>query len=352
MLVDWITAKLPYTVCPAFPWRDLMGSTDRIQRFNPATGAITWEKTAWESIRSDSHGVTFRFSADALFVQGSPARSEGDGCNVFGGQAAQSLDLIRCLQIMIAHVGRALGTPLPHAELWHVTRVDVTANLALPSLPDVRVALRTLRDVEGGRYRVSQLAGDTVYWSHSSKLRSGKAYAKGPHLRHLNKLADPGEEKYTEDKIGLADRLLRLELKLGSQFFRELSTRFDLGSWRDISPDFLREQWSGYFARMVGSESVDMNTDLLEKLLALVDAGVIPTKGQARAAYGLWMLIQSVGWEASKAATSKPSWYRNLGHLRAAGLGDADFSAGSVVTLRRKSLLLEPVTCWEDLRAA
>lgn len=351
MLCDWVTVKLSYADFPMVDWRALLGTSDRIQRYNPATGEVSWEKSAWESIRSDSHGVTYRFGADCLWVQGSPARAEGDGCNVFGGVVSQSLDLMACAQLMISHVSVALDTALPPAKFWRISRADITGNLALPSLPDVRVALKTLRGVEGGRYKVSNMAGDTVYWSSASKLRSGKAYAKGPHLRHLNKVSDQSSQSYTDDKIALADRLLRLELKLGSQFWRELEQRHDISHWSLVSSEFLVAQWSSYFSRMLGSGCIDMSTPILDKLLELVPFQ-IPSEGQARAAYGLWLMIQSVGWESAHFATSKPTWYRNLKHLRAAGLGDADFSSGSVVSLRRHILVLEPVTSWELLRAA
>ena len=76
---------------------------------------------------------------------------------------------------MVAFASTHLGIWLPdHPEVWIVSRADITQNIMLDSLSDVRVALRYLRECEGGRYRVSQQAGDTVYWSHRSRLRKGR----------------------------------------------------------------------------------------------------------------------------------------------------------------------------------
>jgi II/X family phage/plasmid replication protein len=174
---------------------------ERIQRYDVATGEVRWETQAWDSMRSDSHGVAFQVGSDRLRFQGSPARAIADGNAVFGAGAAGALDVAGCVQAMGAVLGPGLDIALPGVECFNVTRVDVTQNILLSALADVRAALAILRNCEGGRYRVNQPAGDTVYWSKGSSLRSGKAYAKGPHLRHLMKQRDYGGRRYTGEEI-------------------------------------------------------------------------------------------------------------------------------------------------------
>ena len=176
------------------------------------------------------------------------------------------------------------------------------ANLLLDSLEDVREALRILRDVEGGRYRVSQQAGDTVYWSHRSRLRSGKAYAKGPHLDYqMRKNREYGGREYQLSDVQLANRLLRLELKLGAQLLREDR----LGkAWHELTSGDLYEQWNDYFGRMIGDSEMMKDADLKKKVIEAA-----PTEGQGKAAYGCWTLIKSEGWERAKDMCTKRTWY-------------------------------------------
>jgi hypothetical protein len=76
------------------------------------------------------------------------------------------------------------------------------------------------------------------------------------------------------------------------------------------------------------------------------------TEGQAKAAIGCWALIKAYGWEkAREMSGSKCTWYRNLKVLRAAGLSDADLSAGNVVPFRRPLIQCQQVESWDELMA-
>jgi II/X family phage/plasmid replication protein len=317
-------------------------------RYSNATGEVVWESQAWDSIRSDSHSLSFRVGSDAVWMQGSPARVIGDGCAVFGSGASSALDLVGCVdrmrQFLIGVLARELGVvvDLPGARYWLISRVDVTGNLLLPDLAAVRSALTVLRGCEGGRYRVSQQAGDSVYWSHRSRRKSGKAYAKGPHLEYLQRRRAYEGRRYNATELALASRLLRLELKLGAQFWREQVGKH----WSLVTPAELREQWEEYFGRMIGGAEVT-EASIKERVHALAK-----TDGQARSALGTWALIQGHGWEAARELVSRPTWYRHLKLLREAGLSDADLSAGQVVFLRRRVIEYREVASWPELRAA
>ncbi len=356
MLIDWVTARIPLECLDAWTLESVRQLGDRVCRYDPATGVVKYETTAWDSIRSDSHQISVRAGATDLWIQGSPARITGDGCAVFGSGPSSALNLPGCVDAMRRFVqlgmrsehaiGCSFNLP-PDLSLWKVSRVDVTGNLLLSSLDDVRAALKILRDCEGGRYRVSAQAGDTVYWSAKSKLRAGKAYAKGPHLQYLEtrniKKSLAGNHvyrKYTQEEIEAANRLLRLELKLGREFW----ARHD---WKTFSRESLFNQWNDYFSRMIGDSEMNVETDLKARLLQ-----VSPTDGQGKAAHGCWLLIQSEGWEVARNSFSARTWYRHLKLLRAAGLGDADLSAGRVVPLRRRVFESRLIHSWPELKAA
>jgi len=343
VLIDWVTARVPLDGLSEQVRQAVAVIGDRIVRFCPRTGEQRWETSAWDSIRSDTHQVVVRVGAD-LWMQGSPARVCGDGDAVFGAGVSAALDLVGCVDAMRRFLSHQLGVVLPPAERWIVTRVDVTGNLLLPDLRTVRDALRVLRDVEGGRYRVSAQAGDTVYWCARSKLRAGKAYAKGPHLRHLMRQRGYDGRQYTPQEIAAADRLLRLELRLGREFWAR-------NVWKGFSAEQLRAQWLEYFGRMAGETEVTEDTDLQARIF---DAAreLCLTEGRARAAWGMWCQIQAQGWERAREMVHKSTWSRNLKVLRAAGLRDGDISSGRVIPMRLRVMDAALVTSWSDLRAA
>ncbi len=347
MLIDWITARIQLAGLLAEQVREIQRRQDLVVRFT-GEGEVVWATNAWDSIRSDSHKLSIRVSSDCLWMQGSPARIIGDADNVFSSGPSAALDLLACVQRMACFVSAALQIDLPlNPENYRVSRVDVTQNLELDSLEAVRVALSILRNCEGGRYRVSQQAGDTVYWSHKSRLRSGKAYAKGPHLLYAMKKREQHTRQYTPEEIHAASRLLRLELKLGAQYWRERAGK----PWYDITPADLETEWKNYFERMIGGAEVKQDTDIYKRILAVVDTDKDgkPKETLARSAYGTWSLIKSESWERAKSMYAKSTWYRNLKILRNAGLSDADISAGNVVQLRRKIIECRAVNTWSDI---
>lgn len=357
MLIDWVSLKCSSKYFEEEVLRAYQATQDRLLKI-AGDGSIVWEVATWESVRSDSHQVAFQVTNDYIRIQGSPARIINDGDNVFSSGAASALDLVGCFHRFINFVSQHTKIPLPsNPEYWVVTRVDVTCNLHLGSLPAVRQALSILRGCEGGRYRVSQTAGDTVYWSKNSRLRKAKAYAKGEELLHKMRMLgktqidQPITRFYTPEEIHLAKGLLRLELTLGSQFWRRLKTNHSL-HWYDIKPDFLMNEWKTYFNRMIGGADMAISENIYDRILKIVD---LDSKGkpkttQAKAAYSLWNLIVTNGWQAARDMTADRTWYRNIALLRKAGLSDADLSTGKIVQLRQKVIEAQPVHSWAELK--
>lgn len=355
MMIDWLSLKLAVTEEFEGLVKEYQTTQDRILRIG-GDGSLQWEVSAWDSIRSDSHQLAFQATGSYIRIQGSPARIIGDGDNVFSSGASAALDLMGCAERMIKFIVQHTGIDLPSSPCavaeWQVTRVDVTENLFLGSLPAVRQALTILRDCEGGRYRVSQQAGDSVYWSHNSRLRSGKAYAKGAELAHKMLKAAKAKiphkmREYSNIELELASGLLRLELKLAAQYWRERSSVI----WHKYTPEMLRNEWLDYFGRMIGGAEIMKTEDIYDRLLKVVPVNKQgkPKEGQAKAAYALWLMIQAEGWQKARDFTRKSTWYDSLKHLHAAGLSDADISAGKVVQLRQKIIEAKPVTSWADL---
>lgn len=377
MLIDWITVRVPLQFLTEAARAQAATLGDRITRYCPVSGEVRFESVAWDSIASDSHQINVRASGHDFWIMGSPARVMGDGCAVFGSGACARLDLQSCVDAMRLFAMSNTGIELPaDLSLWSVSRVDVTDNLLLGSLAEVRDALRILRDCEGGRYRVSQQAGDTVYWQQKSKLRKGKAYAKGPHLAYLMSRSSYTGRQYEKHEIELASRLLRLELTLGREFWKR-------NDWRSFTAESLSGQWSDYFSRMIGGAEMTNDNDLKSRIYAAAaisceqeylkavinwqerrktafasgkDIPPRPCKrnaeNSARSAYGAWLLIQSEGWERAKESFAKTVWYRHLAILRGAGLGDADISAGKIVPFRRRVFEATSVASWHQLKTA
>lgn len=351
MLIDWLSLKLSTEHLDIDLLRDWQSTQDRILKIS-GTGEKVWEISAWESIRSDSHQIAFQVSGSFIRIQGSPARVFGDGDNVFSGGCVASLDLYECAALMVRFVSKHTGLFLPWSPCWSadwkLTRVDVTENLFLGSLSRVRESLVILRSCEGGRYKVNNTAGDTVYWSSKSRMRSGKAYAKGAELVHKMRTNKGQFRQYSPNEIAVANGLLRLELKLGAQFWRE-----SIGDENpfNLKPDFLSDQWKLYFLRMIGGIEIMSEHDIYGRILAHVgynEKGK-PKIRQAQVAYSLWLLIKNEGWERARNITTKTTWYRNISILRQVGLSDADISSGTIVPLRKKLIEAVPVSSWDQL---
>jgi hypothetical protein len=332
-MIDYLTLAL---TLPEHLWAAAAAHVGRgwqVQKFCPLTGEIEWSTACREVVRSDDHRVTIRVTGSEVTIEWSPARSMGLSNNVWGSD-----DLAACARAHLRLARERLDFPLPGLAAWKIRRVDVTRNYAFASGAEVRQAIGYLRQSSGGRYRADARREATVYWNLGSRLRMGKAYHKGPHLKFQ---VAKGQAEATEDELELAERLLRLELQLGSEWWRN-----QRAAGRQWAAD-LSGQFQSFFMGLVGTVQVAEMGELesLER--------VAPSKGQALAAYRTWALVKAIGVEEAQASMPRTTWYRHCGFLRAAGLTWADFATGQVVPFRRRTLVLEaPVTCWEDVRRA
>ena len=329
-MIDWLTLRceIPPELHDAV--REYRSQRPELMKWTPATGVIEYATPCHENIRSDSHQITVKVGG-CFTVQGSPARSMGHAHNVFGSD-----DLVECARAHLLAAQKALPFELPPLNRWHITRVDVTHNYDLGGLTEVKQALAYLRQTDAGRYKV-RTAAESVYWSPGSSMRSGKAYAKGPHLRYQ---ARKEQAAPTERELRLADRLLRLELKLGNEFWRRRREEGISDYDADLQGEFAR-----YFSGLIGAVEVTEMNDL-DRIRQ-----VAPTEGQALAAHRTWCVIRSIGHQAARESMPHNTWYRHKRILMAAGFSWADLAAGKVVEFRRRALVLErPITSWDEIK--
>lgn len=331
-MIDWLTLRLRRDRLFPVDLEMIERSFKRVVCIDP-DGEMLWQTLKRESLRSDTHRLTVYLGQD-FEIAGSPARL-GKTNNVFG-----SGDINYCASTMIETVNTSLGFNLPNdIRLWRCTRVDVTHNFDMGGPVEVKQALSYLRHSESGRHQV-RTKEESVYWSPNSKLRAGKAYHKGPHLRYQML---KGSGSATSEELLLADRLLRLELVLRSQFWRERCIK----PWFDFTESELDVIHFEFFTYVAGNIEVEQVDDMLEKFCE-----VAPTPGYAHSAYRTWCLIKSIGVREAESSMRRSTWHKHKRIMLDAGLTWADLHAQKIERPKRKLDLSKPIRSWEELRCA
>lgn len=358
LLIDWMTLRLPVNLLPPILQERLYENMDTVACLacdrdgNPVE--LKWEskRLNFDALRSDAEGLYFTScyvgKVAYFYIGASPASLQND-TNVFG-----SLDMLAGADALVARASKAFSCCLSSAEQWELCRLDVTGNYALPDSAMVKTCLRTLLQTDSARRKATSAknGGDTVLWSPSSDLIAGKAYHKGPHLRYLR---DQEKIDVSEEVLSLADRLLRLEMRIGSRFFRLMrsrrSHRFYGRHWTTLTADELGEIHREFFGPICeGVEVRDMGRVELIELIAAAN-GI--TKARAKAAYGTYKAVKESGLDEVRAGMSERTFYLHKKYLKAAGISDGDLMAGNVYQFKPiRIVLAEPVTSWDDVRRA
>lgn len=344
MLIDWLTLRHSIDDFSSFLVDKIRANMGKIVNIS-SDGQIVWEsnKPDWEAIRSDSQGLFWSVTGDGdgrlyLSLGASPASLNNEGINVFGDLSLESAAIT-----LLQYAEKALGCILPQWRLWQCRRMDITANYDMGSSIQVKQALRLLLGTDAPRRRTNsdKKGGDSVYWNPASDLRAAKAYDKGAHLRHQMK---KGNIVCTSEQIQLADRLIRLELKLGARWFRRLET-----DWRELTAEQLIAEHNQFFSSLIGGGDVEVS----DMGILLQELEKVTTKGRALAAHRTWSLIKTVGYTQTKESMNPETFRKHLKFLRLAGLSSADLCAGVVIPFRKKTLVLnQPVLSWDELRRA
>jgi len=343
MLIDRVQAVWRFPEADAAMLEQMSRRGDRFRRYDPDTGEVRFDFGCWNQQRSDGGGLAYKVDSDRLLMNGSPARVFGDLDAVFGGGASRALDVAGCVDRMAAVLGQALGVQLPGHAAWEVQALDITGNVLLPSLSDVNNTLGMLGNLRSGRDKPQPYKGGSVYWNKGSKHRGLIAYAKGPHLRAMMRKRDYFGRVYDDDELRIADRLLRLEVRLKARYLKQTIGK----PLYELTPDDIERLWREQFLKKLGEATVsEMNIE--DRVNA-----VAATAGRAKAALTTWYLIKQLGLEkAREMCGHRTTWGRNLRVLRDAGLSDADFCASNIVQFRRPVIEFQLVHSWEEARAA
>lgn len=348
MLIDWITLRHPLDAFGDALTERIRANLGRVVQVSPA-GEVLWEKAQpdWDAIRSDSMGLFWSITGDNtgllyLTLGASPSSLLHAGVNVFGDLSVES-----AARTVLGFAAKALGCILPDWQAWQCRRLDITANYDMGSAAQVKQALRCLLATDAPRRRTNSdtRGGDTVYWNPSSDLQAGKAYHKGAHLRMRVR---KGDIVLDDDRLSQADNLLRLELKLGSRWFRRMAEKG--GDWRRFSAEYLVQLHQEFFWKVIGLAKVEVSD--MGKLLEELEK-VAPTKGRALAAHRTWALIKTVGYSQTKDSMPRSTFFLHCGYLKDAGISAADLCAGKVLEFRRRGLVLSaPVLSWDEIKRA
>ena len=70
-MIDWVTFRVSLDHFDLAEVLELRSKQDKVFRVT-GDGVQVWETVAWDSIRSDTHQLTYRITSDFVWVQGSP----------------------------------------------------------------------------------------------------------------------------------------------------------------------------------------------------------------------------------------------------------------------------------------
>lgn len=345
-LIDWITLRTPVAGLGRELAERMKANFGHMTRVSP-DGEVLWTKPIldFDTMRSDSDGLFWQLQGAKdgqtyLAIGASPASLDNDGLNVFG-----HCDVKRAADTLLGVAGKSLGVILPHRGMWSCSRLDVTANYVMPDSAAVDFALHQLMRSDGTRRKASNRSGNTVYWGATSKLRKGKAYNKGRHLRMKARKGFPVDD----ETLRLADRLLRLELTLANKYFKD---RTEQGLvWSDLTEADLALEHRTFFEQL----NVVCEVESMERediIQTIMERNGI-TEARARAAYKTYVECRRCGSNSVQLITAKATWYRHMKYLNKAGVTVAHIKTAHELPFRRVQLIVAaPVASWNDVRMA
>ena len=330
-MIDWMTLHIDTEHLSKLVVEQLSGISDKIMRIKP-DGEISWCTATFQSLRSDTNGLSYSFTGLKLTIAGSPASVRNPN-NVFGSD-----DLQTCFSHMISFFSQHTGIFIPFtANLYRCTRIDYTRNLFVGSQANVNICLDTLKNTSTRGDNVEK-KHSTIYWNKSSKLRCGKLYNKYLHAKKCNK---DNTHFYSEDELKMTESIVRSELKLGRIWFNRLEK-----PWFMLTTQDLQKEHDSFFSNIIGSVEVTNMHDLLNRLNK-----ISPSENQALAAFRTYQLIQSIGYKQTVQGMPKTTWYRHRKQLLDAGLCKTDLQVGQIVPFRRTEVIeMVPVNSWAELK--
>ena len=340
MLIDWLTLRHQITdleeqsLYPLMPYL----ATLTVRRAIDDEVLKTKLVVDVDQVRSDFQGMVWSISSNGkdkyLNIGASPAFL-ANGNNLFGSDDYQA-----CKIELIRYAQKVFKGALVLSSNWHPRRIDITQNYLMQSNQQVKEALYILRSSDGIRQKATVRAGDTVYFGAGSHFIFGKAYDKFAQAVELCKKSAKQLKPipYSHYQLSLIDRILRLELTLGRQFFDEHSDE------EILTPTFLAEKHETFFRKFIGdSEVYDMDS-LYQRLIE-----TCPSAGRAQAAYDTYLRIKDRGYAFAEQTMSRATFLRHRKYLIEAGLSISDLKSARIVELRKRRIDMQPVQSWEHL---
>lgn len=304
-MIDWITAKLPFTHKSAISDglvvhldengdRQFYKLKRKEMRGSFETGIHVWTDMGAETLDGD-------FST--LWVSGNPVKLF-QGHNVWGSNDLQGL-LTETFEFLAAALVEQGAAPTPHDRslvhrgLVQLTRVDLTESFHLDTLADCKAWLRAAEFTTRMKHRgKGQMTSGTLYFGKKSERWATKIYAKGQEVRdQMDK--QPGIFG-NQHALAYADRCLRIEHVIRGKELARLD--LDLAvKWDDTYAQVLHRE---LLSKLEFAEAVTIKPTVLEEL-----------PGALRGAYALWQ----EGHDLRK-VYSRPTFYRYRSQLLAHGI--------------------------------
>ena len=267
-MIDWVTMKIPCNhdgnVCD--------GVVAKVNR----EGDTEWLSMSWLPVVG-SHDATIAVRSvteSTLEISGNPAKWL-QGHNLFGIN-----DLKRLVWLFfqkLVKIPELNLKPTLQQMAWikegnyTVSRVDINETWLLNNRKDVLAWIASAGQKMRLKHRgAGQFKGDTLYWGKGSKRWFLKCYSKGDEIN--NKKSNFPEALRTPEMLEYADRSLRFEMTLKSNFLREAMLHMPM-NWSDdtvkiLLIDALRKLEMSNNMRLSDDVLANMRTRLVTTYLA------------------------------------------------------------------------------------
>lgn len=304
MMVDWVTAKIPFYAPGIISGGSVISLTPDGEIERETTKRLSVGGSYESSITLRTFNVDSDRNTSVIEFSGNPVKFL-QGHNIFGSHDLPNITYAAALK-----VSSLLGINQPQTirNQWHsgagtVSRVDLNEMYDLGSRQATEAFLYHLADSCRTRSQSAVVKGSTVYMNKTSKRWSFKAYSKGQEI-NLARNNKRGMFEFSDQLKDWVDGMLRLELTLKSNELRETGY-FLLKNWINVECVKL---FDTYYERI--AMSTQNKIDILDLPRAL------------KLTYTAWSIGEDV-----RAMLPRTTFYRHRKELLAYGI-DISVSAG------------------------
>lgn len=338
-MIDWLTLHVTLKPRVLDAWRACRRGWPSLMKLG-RDGVVEWERTGFETLRSDHAHVTISPSDTGFTLCGSPSSAIGSN-NVFG--CSDQKNAVEVMLISACRCLRSLNLDIKYSDVKavRVTRADITFNVLMDSQRDVDIILASLHNIETGRYRTTRKYGSSVYCGGKSRTAKAKVYNKGLHMEWLQKKNGDKikpSELIDDGTLQCLKRVARLEVQIGRKFFAK-NNYFET----DLEAVAL-----AYWDKLFGDETMQETMTDLQRIEAHASG-----KAQARNILRTLHSIRSNGMHAAREMMGEATWKRHLAALRKANFGEATLCQGAtVIRFPLREILGRRVDSWAEFYQA